>query len=46
MNSKLILSGVLAVVLLSGCASAPQAPRDAKEVADLGDETCEMFLSI
>jgi hypothetical protein len=28
MNPKLILSGVLAVVLLSGCASEPQAPED------------------
>jgi hypothetical protein len=28
MNSKIILSGVLAVALLSGCASAPQAPED------------------
>jgi hypothetical protein len=38
MNSKLILSGVLAVVLLSGCASAPQAPKDEKEMAELGDD--------
>jgi hypothetical protein len=37
-NSKIILSGVLAVVLLSGCASAPQVPQDAKEVAEIGDD--------
>jgi hypothetical protein len=38
MNPKLILSGVLAVVLLSGCASAPQAPKDAKELAEMGED--------
>lgn len=27
-NTKLVLSGVLAVTLLSGCASVPQAPED------------------
>lgn len=39
MNTKLVLSGVLAVTLLSGCASAPKTPKDAKELAEMGDST-------
>jgi hypothetical protein len=38
MNSKLILSGVLAVVLLSGCAATViEAPKSAEELSSLDD---------
>lgn len=41
MNSKLMLSGVLSVALLLGCASVPQAPKDAKELAEIGEDRAE-----
>jgi hypothetical protein len=39
MNSKIILSGVLAVVLLSGCASISTVPKSEEEMNALGDDS-------
>jgi hypothetical protein len=36
-NTKLILSGVLAV-MLAGCTTVPQAPKDTKEMAEMGED--------
>jgi hypothetical protein len=38
-NSKIILSGVLSVVLLSGCASISTVPKSEEEMNALGDDS-------
>lgn len=40
MNLKLVLSGVLSV-MLAVCTSVPQAPKDAKELAEIGEDQAE-----
>ncbi len=39
MNSKLVLSGLLVVALLSGCASVSTVPKNESEMNELGNES-------